>query len=332
MRVLLLSFPLTGFSLFCSQKHHAAADNFSGGPLTLASGVSGGPLTLCSGVSSEPLTLANGVSCGPLTLCSGVSSEPLMDLYLCQWGQKMKRAKHNKNMPPCGHQSLMRTCCCADNRAWWEHALVETSELDENVLMWTSELDEKVPLCRHQSLTRTCHCANNRAWWEHAIVQTSRLDENMPLCRHQSLMRTYHCADVRWGRKPSASKPSGILTCTIAEYTSHKLKNILTRTVIECTSNNILYTRNVIFCLRELSPRKVTFYYGYSGMPTLYGCGTLLSRYECHQGALYSLFSQSKYTYNYNGLILVGWLRKNLLHSQCSQNSHHKNQEELYML
>ena len=144
----------------------------------------------------------------------------------------------------------------------------------------------------------------------------------MPLCRHQSLMRTYHCADVRWGRKPSAPKPSGILTCTVAEYTSHKLKiiltctvaeyashklkNILTRTVIECTSNNILYTRNVIFCLRELSPRKVTFYYGYSGMPTLYRCGTLLSRYECHQGALYSLFSQSKYTYNYNGLILVG--------------------------
>lgn len=180
----------------------------------------------------------------------------------------------DENMPPCRHQawwehtivqtsSFMRTCCHADIKTWWEHATVQTSELDENMLR------------RHQSLMRTCYCADIRASWEYTTVPTSELNENMPLCRCQSL-RTCHCADIRWGRKPSAPKPSGILTCTFAEYASHKLKIFLTCIVIECT-------------------------HGYSGMPSLYRCGTLLSRYECYQGALYSLFPQSIWTHS-------GWL------------------------
>ena len=87
------------------------------------------------------------------------------------------------------------------------------------------------------SLMRTDHCAD------------IKLDENMPPCRHQSLMRTCHCAD-RWGRKPSAPKPSGSLTCTVAEYASHKLKIILAHTVTEYASHKlrIILTCTVIEC------------------------------------------------------------------------------------
>ena len=228
----------------------------------------------------------------------------------------------------------MRTCRCADNRAWWEDAIVQTSELDENVLMW-----------RHQSLMRTCHHADikldenrplcrHQAWWEHAAMQTSKLDENVPLCRQMG--QETICTQTKW--QPDLYCCWICLTQTIDHLGSYSYWICLTQTKdhsdLYCYwmyFSNILHTRKVVFSLQELYTRKVVFYHGYSGMPSLYRCGTLLSRYECYQGALYSLFVSTKYAYNYNGFILVGWLRKDLLHSQYSQNSHHKNQEELYI-